>query len=274
MSYDKRIQEGLKRLIYTGKTKQFKSVFNKILEEDFEAATLYLSGKNDEGRGLLEWVAMKRGGQELIDYLVDEVGVDINQQDGKGRTALLLAVDRGYMDNVRTLILKGADVKKPDFLGDTPLHVAAEPHDNSTQLIEILCVAGADVGATNNAGATPLHRAAKHNIEAIHALVLYGGLTNDDINKPDSNGYTPLHYAAMSETGYNCQYLLMLGADRTVVNEDGETAAEVADNWDYQGKDWKAIMDFQFNGVTAEDFYSKVFDSVVLGGEEFTYLSE
>lgn len=269
MPYDKQIQEGLKRLIYIGKTERFKKVFNKIVKEDSDAAQEYLNGEHDEGRGLLEWVAMKRGGQELIDYLIDEVGVDINQQDGKGRTALLLAVDRGYMDNVRTLIFKGADVTIPDSQGNTPLHVAAEPHDNSTLLIEILCARGADVRATNKAGATPLHTAAKYSIEAIHALVLYGRMTVDDINKPDNDGYTSLHYAAMSETGYNSQYLLMLGADRTLTSADGKTAAEVADNWDYQGKDWKAIMDFQFSNVSAEDFYSKVFDNVILGGEDF-----
>ena len=96
-----------------------------------------------------------------------------------------------------------------DARGDTPLHVAAEEHDNSTQLIEILCAAGADVRAKNLSGATPLHTAAKYSIEAIHALILYGRMTVDDINKADNDGFTPLHYAAMSETGYNCQYLFL-----------------------------------------------------------------
>lgn len=268
MPYSKQIQEGLKRLIYTGKTEQFKQAFNELARKDKESIHDYLNGTYDESRGLLEWAAMKRGGQELIDFLVDEVKVDINQQDSKGRTALLLAVDRGYMDNIRTLILKGANVAIADARGDTPLHVAAEEHDNSTQLIEILCAAGADARATNDTGATPLHRAAKHNIEAIHALVLYGKMTIDDINKPDNNGFTPLHYAAMSETGHNCQYLLLLGANRTLTNIDGETAAQVADSWDDQGTDWQAIMGFQFNNLNAEDFYSTVLEKVVLGGED------
>lgn len=258
MQYNIKTQEQLKKYIYTGEVNKFKKLFGSILEDDPALAQEYLTGKHDEGRGLLSWAAMQARNTDLIDYLIETAGANVNQQDDKGRTALLLAVDRGHIENEKELILKGANVSIADYNGDTPLHVAAEPVNNSTRSIELLCASGADITARNKQWATPLHKAAKYNIEAIHAIIKYGqGKIN--INQQDKDGNTPLHYAAESETGYNNTYLLMLGADRTITNNRGKTAAQTAEEWDYQGKDWAAIIKFepQQPYLDAEEFYLK-----------------
>ncbi len=51
-----------------------------------------------------------RGSKEVIDFLVDKVGVDINQPDSKGSSPLERLVKMGNADNAEYLIAKGADV--------------------------------------------------------------------------------------------------------------------------------------------------------------------
>ena len=257
MPYNQQTQETLKQLIFAGKVKEFTTKFNTILQADHNSAMQYLNGENDEGRALLGWAAMQKKGGELIKYLI-AVGADVNHQDGKDRTALSDAIAEGNVSNARILILNGADISLSDFEGNTPLHIAAEPVENSTQSIKLLCTAGASITATNKQGATPLHTAAKHSLEALHAMVtLRKGVI--DINKPDNDGDTPLHYAAMSETGHNDTYLLMLGADSTFTNNEGKTAAQVANDWDSEGKDWEAIIGFDPDANNnPEAFYVQV----------------
>lgn len=257
MQYNKKTQEQLKQLIFAGKVGEFITAFNTILQTDHNSAKQYLNGEHDEGRALLGWAAMQKNAGELIKYLI-ATGADVNHQDGKDRTALSDAVAKGNVSNAKILILNGADISLSDFAGNTPLHIAAEPVENSTQSIELLFTAGASVTATNNQGATPVHMAAKYNFEALHAMVR---LRKEaiDINRPDNNGDTPLHYAAISETGHNDTYLLMLGADSTIINNEGKTAAQVADDLDSEGKDWEAIIGFDPEGNNnSEDYYVQV----------------
>ena len=292
-SKEEETHEELKKLIYTGKTEKFKEKLNKLLDEDEVLAQQCITGNRDNGRGLLEWIAMASGNdEELIDYMVYEVKADVNHQDEKGRTALSIAISYGYIENVKALIKYGADIHLADRYGNTPMHIAAEPHDNSTQLIELLCdtyraqEASRGFGAAtaeaselsppwkveNRYGSTPLHAAAKFNIEAIHALMLYaykGKIPKEDLNKPDNYGDTPLHYAARSETGYNAKYLLILGAAQNIVNKEGEIAADSANDWDPGGLDWRVITNFQPDNTNAEEFYTKIVDQVILAGGFF-----
>lgn len=279
MTYDRKLQEKLKQLIYTNKFEEFKNEFDTIKktassvsqraskEEDNkeESYTIrdYLEGKNDEGRGLLGWASSQIStGEKFIEYLINQ-GADINHQDGKGRTALHLALDHGHLNNTIKLLRKGADINLADRNGDLPLHIASHTQDNNAELIELLCESGgAKIDVKNKQGATPLHIAAKYSLNAIHALVKY--YPNDIkkiINLADDHGDTPLHYAAMSETGYNNTYLLILGADRTLTNKANETAAQVANDWDANGEDWKAIIGFSLNeNHDPEVFYNETLE--------------
>lgn len=258
MPYNFKTQEELKTLIYTGKVEEFKKRFEKIRTEDSAQAKEYLLGTKDEGRGLLSWASMQASCKELITYLINEAGADVNQRDGKGRTALLLSVSEGHLNNTKQLLLNKANPMIADRNEDTPLHVAAEGVNNTTAIIELLCTAKGAILSKNKQGVTPFHTAAKHSLEAMHALIKYkGGEIN--INEKDNNGDTPLHYAATSETeGINVTYLLMLGADRTICNNDLETPAQTATNWDESGKDWQAIIGFApRKGDNPEAFYTQ-----------------
>lgn len=79
-------------------------------------------------------------------------------QEKKSTKSLHQAVIEGNFDQVRQLILEGADVNAKDQAGYTPLSYVAERGQNS--LAETLIAAGANVNVTDNYGNTPLHYAA------------------------------------------------------------------------------------------------------------------
>ena len=79
---------------------------------------------NEAGRTALI-LATERGYIEIVKLLLDK-GVDVNTRYNAGQTALMIASYQGYIEIVRALIAKGADVNARDFLGDTPTTLAAE----------------------------------------------------------------------------------------------------------------------------------------------------
>lgn len=51
-----------------------------------------------------------------------------------------------------------------------------------------------------------------------------------DIEAKDGLGYTPLHLAAMRDSGIICELLLDYGADINAKNNEGKTPSDVAKN--------------------------------------------
>ena len=89
---------------------------------------------------------------------------------------------------------RGADAAARDWLGNTPLHYAAEYSENPEIIITLLD-RGADVAARSEVGfLTPLHVAAEYseNPEIIITLLERGA----DVAARDTHGNTPLHFAA------------------------------------------------------------------------------
>lgn len=55
--------------------------------------------------------------------------IDVNAADPKGRRALILAIEHGHVDIVRTLLAHGANPNLPDSHGTTP-QIAAHARGN------------------------------------------------------------------------------------------------------------------------------------------------
>lgn len=80
-------------------------------------------------------------------------GVAVNPRNAvTGATPLAAAVLAGREEQLRLLLVSGADITLSDRLGDTPLHVAAKI--NAPQLALMLLQAGADAKARNQQGVT------------------------------------------------------------------------------------------------------------------------
>uniref|UniRef100_A0ACD5U2M4 Uncharacterized protein n=1 Tax=Avena sativa TaxID=4498 RepID=A0ACD5U2M4_AVESA len=160
---------------------------------------------NLEGLGILH-VAASRGMLEVCIYLVEELLVDVNCVDKKGRTPLSIAIPCKSVGIAKYLLDHGADPGKVCHDGLSPLHLAAGTGDCET--VELLLAKGAHVDLEAFCG-TPLHCAATAGHVGTMKILLDH---NADYNKM-VDGQTPL-IAAMQARSQECMWLLMqAGAD-------------------------------------------------------------
>lgn len=90
---------------------------------------------------------------ECVQYLLDN-GAQINQYSKSGLTALMRAAFMGRIDIVRLLIERGAEVNARHSEGKTPLMYAAG--NGYKDCISLLLHSGADINAKDNSGHTAL----------------------------------------------------------------------------------------------------------------------
>lgn len=116
--------------------------------------------------------------------------------------------------------------------GFTPLHLAAFlGRPDATRL---LLRSGADVEAVaaNDSAVRPLHSGvAGGQPDVVEALLRAGA----DVDAPQRGGFTPLMGAAAQGSVAVVEGLLVAGARRSVVDEDGRTAAEHAEAGGHDG---------------------------------------
>ncbi|MDQ3030896.1 MAG: ankyrin repeat domain-containing protein [Myxococcota bacterium] len=101
-------------------------------------------------------------------------------------TPLASAASRGFVDGVKLLLDRGANVNGADWSGMTALFRAG-----SAAIVKILVDAGAAVDARDKSGSTPLHLAAINHTASIAALVARGA----DPAAVDAEGKTALEHA-------------------------------------------------------------------------------
>ncbi|MDH5655743.1 MAG: ankyrin repeat domain-containing protein [Spirochaetia bacterium] len=122
-----------------------------------------------------------------------ESGADVNymNMDDGGMTPMNYAcVAKSGEEIVRILIDRGADVKRTDSFGMSPLHYAAA--SANLKVVQMLVENGANINAKVGLGATPLFYAASENNLHILKYLLDLGC---DINSKMKNGWTPLDWA-------------------------------------------------------------------------------
>ena len=154
-------------------------------------------------------------------------GLDVNEAQGDGTTALHWAAMKGDAEVAQMLIYAGANVRATTRLGAyTPLYLAAK--GGHSGVVAALLAAGADAKALTSNGTTPLMiAAASGDTRTITSLVENGA----DINAKDgAKGETPLMFAAAFNRADAVKLLLARGADAkattTVVDLFALTAPE------------------------------------------------
>ena len=126
-----------------------------------------------------------------------------------GQAPIANAAMNGDRDGVKALLKKGLDVNEAQGDGTTALHWAAIKGD--AEMAQMLVVAGANVRATTRIGAyTPLYLAAKGGYSAVVATLLAAGA---DAKAVTSNGTTPLMIAAAAGDTRSITSLIENGAD-------------------------------------------------------------
>lgn len=219
-----------------------------------DSSPLYIAAKKGNREMLVK--LLKKGAR--VDYM-DHGADGMAKQEG---TALFAATEHGHIHAMQVLLNAGADWSIRSVYGLSPLESASERGDEA--VLSALLAAEPDVNATNDDGRTPLHVAstkvavdllvgAGANLDArsaggftplmcaidkfvahdvARALVHHGAA----VNSQDEDGNSSLHYAVelLSEKGNEMfaeltldlvDCLLRSGADETIVNNNGETAA-------------------------------------------------
>jgi cytohesin len=198
-----------------------------------------------------EWSASE------LDQLI-AAGLDINERDEDGQTALKNAVDAANYDKVKALLSHdNIEVDPVDSQLWTPLHDACQL--GPVEIVELLCDVGhANIEARNDEGFTPLQVAAFHGSADIICALLErkadaSSLGNDNItalhraafnNHPEAaqalirggadcnfrgqRGITPLHAAAEEGDPSIVSMLLDAGADVNARRDDGVTPLGIA----------------------------------------------
>lgn len=155
-------------------------------------------------------------------------GADVNAKDEKGNTPLHLVARYGYKqkDMAELLIARGADVNAKNRDGWTPLHSTAwRSYTGHRDIAELLITSGSDIQARDKKGRMPLHYAAGANSTDLVELLLTKGA---DINALGWQGYTGLHEAAIWRKKDVVELLLTKDADANVKNHMGETPLHIA----------------------------------------------
>ena len=136
--------------------------------------------------------AARNGSYELIKFFTDS-GTDINLKTKNGLNCLHIAANKGHLNLCNTFINEHIfDVQMHDNNGWTALHHSAR--HGSYELVKFFADMGSDLNLKTNDGRTCLHIAASFG-----HMILCKTLVNKhnfDVQLPDNNGYTALHYSS------------------------------------------------------------------------------
>ena len=147
----------------------------------------------DRGADLDLFEAAATGTQERLELLLRKNPASINSFSAEGWTPLHLAVFFGRINIVHLLLSKGANINIP---------------------------------SKNDQRVSPLHSAlANPQNSAVGQLLIGAGA---DLNVRQSEGYTPLHYAAANGLDQVVRSLIAHSADQTIKNHQGKTAHDLA----------------------------------------------
>lgn len=166
-------------------------------------------------------IAALRGDDLLLHQLLKR-GLDPNEADHNGRSALHIAASKGSENCVLLLLDYGVDPNCRDSEGNVPLWEAMlGGHESLTKL---LIENGASIhhGEVGHFACTA---AELNNLNLLEEIVQYGG----DVTIPRDNGTTALHVAVSEDNTALVIFLLDQGADIDKPDGHGWTPRDLAD---------------------------------------------
>lgn len=99
-----------------------------------------------------------------------EKGADLNRQDHKGMTPLMLNAENACSkDTIKQMILAGANINMADNEGNTALYYSLKSSDAATA--RYLIKKGADYNQPNNEGETPVGLAVEKGLDTVLELM-------------------------------------------------------------------------------------------------------
>ncbi|XP_048460589.1 espin-like protein [Rhincodon typus] len=169
--------------------------------------------------------AAAKGDLSCLKLLIAHAPRALNKQTQNGATPLYLACQAGHLHIAEYLVKEckaNLDLRAHD--GMTALHAAAQM-GHCALVVWLKSFTDIDLSAQDNEGATAMHFAASGgHVGTLDRLIRMGARI-----LKDHWGGTPLHDAAENGQLECCQILIMNQVDPTIRDDDGYTAAELAD---------------------------------------------
>jgi ankyrin repeat protein len=201
------------------------------------AAGVDVNYENDDGRtalamaiqGVMQEKPSRRRGRDFEQILDALLVAGADPKVGEFPYLVFAAMGK-RLHLVNALIRAGASVDRTIGEGQTALFMSLLAPD-SGQTADDRCAlallnAGADSSLKHESGAMPIHLAAASNyLGALQALLDH---RPQDVDAKTNIGITPLMMAATEGHAEAVRLLLQLGADRTLKDDEGLTAKEVA----------------------------------------------
>ena len=160
----------------------------RLLERGFDPNTLDEKGQT----GLM--LALQLDSMRAFNALLGARKLNVEIRNTKDESPLMLAAIKGYLDAVRALLARDADVNKT---GWTPLHYAASgTQPQQVEVIALLLEHYAYIDAASPNGTTPLMMAAQYGTDAsVHLLLSEGA----DPTLKNQLGLTAVDFALRAE---------------------------------------------------------------------------
>ena len=176
----------------------FKDFMTRVRQQNH----MYLAKQIFKTRITIEWkdssspplhqVAIS-GDLDIVQYLVNEVGCDVNGLDSEAYTPLHRAIEYGHLPIVQYLLSQPQCncETRSNNCGMYPLHHAAG--FGYLEIIKALDGRGCDINVSDDKGYTPIHNACNNG----HLLVVEYLSSKPQCNLEvlDNTGHQPLHYA-------------------------------------------------------------------------------
>lgn len=174
--------------------------------------------------------AVKENDLSRIKELVANKSTQIDEQNAKGETPLLIATHNNYIEAAKLLIDEGADINIQDQIHDSP-YLYAGAQGKTEILAYMLENAEPDQTVVNRYGGNALIPAAeKGHLENVRLLLSDGRV---DIDHQNDFGYTALIEAVALSDGSKVyqeivKVLLNYKADQSLRDNSGNTALDYA----------------------------------------------
>ena len=181
--------------------------------------------KNDDGKFPL-LCSLKRPWDKdyekaiRIFKLIISKGANIDAVTNEGQSILSYTLQRGYDIESKLLISNGADVHFKDTKGKTPFDYAIESSYDEPDVIELLLSKGGGDISKENIDVFLKNAVFSGKTELASLFVKMGANTISFINTVLKNGNTPLIKAAYESEINTVEWLINLGADVNVKNEN------------------------------------------------------
>lgn len=167
------------------------------------------------------FVSIKKNSVEELKRLLDS-GLSVLATDDHGNTLAHSAAEAGHVEILQLLKERGAPLDRLNRIHQTPLSLAAR--GGHLEAVQYLCEHGASTHGRDLNTAPLGAAAAAGHLAIVKYLVEQRNVPLNALERPF--GATPLFVAARFSRPDVVRYLMEKGADPTISNAQGETAAD------------------------------------------------